>query len=148
MRMGRDNYELVFGSNLILKCGKAVELIGKGINEQIIRFREGEDGRILFNCTIKDENKITVAEIADSRAQHLREGYKADISKDTIKIVKESTGDVWLEFARIGWRKFRLNGRFFLPGYKIIATDDYLEINANRVSDAAFENCSAAIGIG
>jgi|GEM_PF-6537273 len=29
---------------------------------------------------------------------------------------------------------------------KIIETDDYLEINTNRILNCTFENCSAAIG--
>jgi hypothetical protein len=44
-------------------------------------------------------------------------------------------------------RKFKLNGIFFLPGFKIVATDDYLEINTNRIINSTFKNCSAAIGL-
>jgi len=42
MKIEAENYEVVFGSNLILECGRVVEIVGKGINKQFIRFREGE----------------------------------------------------------------------------------------------------------
>jgi len=148
MKIEAENYEVVFGSNLISECGRAIEIVGKGINKQIIRFREGEDGKILFNCTVKDKEGKTVAKVANSIVQHVMKGYEAKISNDGIKVINESTGDIWLEFAYISPRKFKLNGIFFLPGYKIIATDDYLEINTNRISNCTFKSCSAAIGLG
>lgn len=80
--------------------------------------------------------------------QHVKEGYRAEISDNGVRIVHEATGEVWLEFLCIGPRQFKLNGIFFLPGYKIVATDDYLEINTNRISNCMFANCSAAIGLG
>jgi len=76
------------------------------------------------------------------------QGYKAEITDVGLKIVHEATRDIWLEFVCIGLRKFKLNGIFFLPGYKIVANDDYLEFNTNRISNCTFANCSAAIGLG
>ena len=148
MKIEAENYEVVFGSNLISECGRVIEIIGKGINKQIIRFREGEDGKILFNCVVKDQEGKTVAKVANSIVQHVMKGYEAQITNDGIKVINESTRDIWLEFAYISSRKFKLNGIFFLPGYKIIATDDYLDINTNRISNCTFNSCSAVIGLG
>jgi len=147
MKIEAENYEVVFGSNLILECRRAVEIVGKGINKQIIRFREGEDGKILFNCTVKDQEGNTVARVANSIIQHVMQGYETQITDDGIRVIDETTGDIWLEFAYISLRKFKLNGIFLLPGYKIVATDEYLEINTNRISNCTFKSCSAAIGI-
>lgn len=147
MKIESKNYEIIFGSNLISKCGKVIELAGKGINKQIIRFREGEDGKILFDCIIKNKEGNTVARIANSLTQYIMEGYEAQIIEDGIKIINKKTGDIWLEFAYIGPRKFKLNGIFFLPGYKIVATDKYLKINTNEISNCIFSSCSAAIGL-
>jgi ligand-binding sensor domain-containing protein len=151
MKIEAENYEVVFGSNQVLKCGKVIELTGKGINKQIIRFREGEDGKIVFNCTIADQDGQTVAKIANCLVQHIKPGYRVDTSDKGIKVLNESTGEVWLEFVHIGSRKFKLNGIFFLPGFKIVATDNYLEINkinTIRMSNNTFESCSVAIGLG
>ena len=147
MKIEAENYEVVFGSNLISECGRVIEIVGKGMNKQIIRFREGEDGKILFNCTVKDQEGETVAKVANSIIQHVMKGYQAEITDDGIKIINKSTGDIWLEFSYMSPRKFKLNGIFFLPGHKIIATDNYLEINTNRISNCTFKSCSAAIGI-
>lgn len=148
MKIEAENYEVVFGSNLISECGRVIEIVSKGINKQIIRFREGENGKIMFNCTVKNQEGKTVAKVANSIIQHAMKGYEAQITDDGIKVIDESTGDIWLEFVYISPRKFKLNGIFFLPGYKIIATDDYLEINTNRISNCTFKSCSAAIGLG
>jgi len=148
MKIEAENYTVVFGSNIISKCGRVIEIVGKGINKQIIRFLEGEDGKILFNCTVKDQEGKTIAKVANSIIQHVMKGYEAQIKDNGIKVINEATGDIWLEFAYISPRMFKLNGIFYLPGYKITATDDYLEINTNRISNCIFSSCSAAIGLG
>lgn len=148
MKIEAENYEVIFGSNRILECKRVVEIVGKGINKQIIRFREGEDGRILFNCNVNDQEGRTVAKVANSIIQHVMEGYEANITNEGIKVINKITGDIWLEFVYLSPRKFKLNGIFFLPGYKIIATDDYLEINTNKISNCTFKNCSSVIGLG
>ena len=148
MKIEAENYEVIFGSNRILECKRVVEIVGKGVNKQIIRFREGEDGRILFNCNVNDQEGRTVAKVANSIIQHVMEGYEANITNEGIKVINKITGDIWLEFVYLSPRKFKLNGIFFLPGYKIIATDDYLEINTNKISNCTFKNCSSVIGLG
>ena len=148
MKVEAENYTVIFGSNQTTNCGKVIELIGRGINKQIIRFREGVDKKTLYDCTVKNQERKTVAKIANSKVQHVMKGYKTEITDAGVKIVHEATGDIWLEFVCIGPKKFKLNGIFFLPGYKIVATDDYLEINTNRISNCTFMNCSTAIGLG
>ena len=147
MKTDAENYEVLFGTNRILKCGRVVEIAEKGLNKQFARFREGEDRKILFECTVTDEKGDTVIKVANSRVQHAAPGYKAEISDTAIKVVNEATGDVWLEFASIGPRSFKLNGIFFLPGYRIIATDRGLDVNSNVLVGNTFVNCAAAIGL-
>ncbi len=147
MKIEAEKYEVIFGSNFISECPRVIKLIGKGINKQIMRFREGEDGKILFDCTVKDKKGNTVTRIANSLTQYVMKGYKTQITDDGIKVINKNTGDIWLEFAFVSPRKFKLNGIFFLPGYKIVATDEYLEINTNRISNCKFSSCSAAIGL-
>jgi hypothetical protein len=151
MKTEEEKFEVIFGSNRILNCGKVIEIIGKEIHKQFIKFKEGEDGKILFSCNITDQDGQTVARIANSLVQHITPGYRVDTSDKGIRVLHESTDAVWLEFVYIGSRSFKLNGIFFLPGFKIVATDNYLEINkinTTRMSNNTFESCSAAIGLG
>ena len=148
MKTVAKNYELLFGSNIIRNCSLAIEFVGKGINKQVIRFVEGEDGTVLFNCRVTDEEGETVAIVANSKVQHLAEGFRADITGDGIKVTGGESKDPLLDFVKIGPRKFKLNGQFFLPGYKIIATDEALLINRMMIDHNEFQNCSAAIGLG
>jgi ethanolamine utilization protein EutA (predicted chaperonin) len=148
MKTETENYELLFGSNRILKCGKVVELVGKGINKQIIRFREGEDGKVLMDCTVTNQSGSTVARVVNSRVQYVAQGYRANVIGEGIKVINVGTKEIWLEFVRTGPRTFKLNGQFFVPGYRIIATDEGLMIDTNMISRCTFESCGAAIGLG
>jgi len=148
MKTETKNYELLFGSNRILKCHRAVELVGKGINKQIIRFREGEDGKVLMDCTVTDHAGTTVAKVANSRVQHVAQGYRADVTGEGIRVINEGTREVWLEFLRTGPRSFKLNGQFFVPGHRIIASDEGLMVDGIMISRCTFESCGAAIGLG
>jgi hypothetical protein len=148
MKTETENYELLFGSNRILKCGRAVELVAKGIKKQIIRFREGEDGKVLMDCTVRDQSGGIVAIVANSRVQHVAQGYRADMTREGIRVISEGTKEVWLEFLRTGPRTFKLNGQFFVPGHRIIASDGGLMVNGNMISQCTFESCGAAIGLG
>jgi hypothetical protein len=80
--------------------------------------------------------------------RHIVPDYKAEISDEGIKVVNETTGDVWLEFVSIGPRRFKLNGIFFLSGFRIIATDRGLDVNSLVMVGNTFVNCGAAIGLG
>ena len=66
MKVEAENYMVIFGSNQITNCGKVIELVGEGINKQIIRFREGADKKILLDCTVKDQKEKTNTKIANS----------------------------------------------------------------------------------
>lgn len=147
MKKEAKHYQVVFGSNLITECPSVIKLEGKGINKQIIIFKIGRNSKILFDCKIKDEEERTVAVIANSIVQYIDPDYKADISDNGIIVKNNNTKEVWLEFVQINANKFKLNGRFFIPGYKIKATDNYLEINNNKLIRNVFKNCSAAIGL-
>ncbi len=94
MKVEAENYMVIFGSNQIMNCPKVIELKGKGINKQIIRFREGDDMKILFDCTVKDQKGKTVTKIANSILQHFMQGYKAEITDVGLKIIHEATGDI------------------------------------------------------
>lgn len=148
MKVDAEKYTVIFGSNVITDCPRVIELKGKGINKQILRFKEGQDGKILCDCTVKNQKNETIAKIANSKLQYVAEGYRADISSEIVKIVEETTNVIWLDFESIGPRRFKLNGMFFIPGYRIVATDDFLEINTNKISNCVFDSCSAAIGLG
>jgi hypothetical protein len=147
MKDEAEIFEVNFGSNTIKNCGSVLKIIGKGFNKQIIRFRVGEDGGILFNCSVKDESGITCVKVANSKIQFVRQGYKADVLANMIKVWKESTGTVLLEFVQTEPRKFKLNGIFYVPGIRIMATDASLDVNGKRIIGNTFDSCSAAIGL-
>ena len=149
MKTESENYQLLFGTNLILNCPLVVEFVGRGLNQQIIRFREGEDGVVLFNCWLNDPTGKSIVVVANSKVQHLAPGLKPYITGDGIKVTALVKGleIPVLDFVKIGPRQFKLNGQFCLPGYQIVATDDGLMVNTNLWRGNTYENCSAAIGL-
>jgi hypothetical protein len=140
------HYELVLGSNTIRNCDGIISFKGK--NQEIIRFKESKEGKILVNCTLKDEYGEIVAELQNSAIAQIKDRYKKQVWEDDIRIINEFTGDIWLEVSSIGPEKLKVNGIFFLPGFKIVATDDYLKINDSLTfSKNIFESCADILGV-
>ena len=142
------NYELIFGSNLIHNCPGVINFAGKGINKQPIVFREGEDGKILLNCHVKDKQGNTVVKLHNSNPVHVNEEYDINIEDKQILVTNKSSKDIWLDFSEIEPNVFKINGIFFLPGYEIVATDEYLRINGSYYSYCESHSSLNAFGLG
>lgn len=66
MKIDAENYMVVFGSNQITNCGKVIEIVGKGINKQIVRFKEGPTRKyyVIVRLRIKKEKQSLKLQIA------------------------------------------------------------------------------------
>jgi hypothetical protein len=148
MKTPTTNHEIVFGSNTILNCDGIISFKDKGKNQELITFKEDKEGKILVNCTLKDIYGETVVELRNGEVVKIKERYLKQAADSDIRIINEFTGDIWLEVSSLGPRKLKINGIFFFPGFKIVATDDYLKINNSiTFSSNIFENCSDIMGL-
>ncbi len=148
MKKLTTNYEVVFGSNAILNCDGIISFKDKGKNQELIKFKEGKDGKILVKCTLIDDQGEIVAELHDGELVKIKERYLKQTAGSDIRIINEFTGDVWLEVSSLGPQKLKINRIFLLPGFKMVATDDYLKINDSiTFSSNIFENCSDIMGL-
>ncbi len=148
MKSEAENCTILFGSCIIQNCRYVIEFVGKGINRQIMRFREGEDGTVLFDGKVYDATGKTVLVIANSKIQYLEEGHNAEVTPHSIIVgEKNAPLKILFELIRLQPRRFLLSGHFFLPGYEILAADNGLFINGELHFREAYINLSAAIGL-
>ena len=105
-------YNVKFGSLWAINCDGVFNLVGEGLNKQPFRFREDENGRILLNCTLLDENGDKVVVLHKSNPIYSlpnKDEYDISWSDDGkwIKVTNKNTKDVWLDFKKIAGPKQR-----------------------------------------
>ncbi len=141
-----DEYEVILGSCTIKNCGQVLMYRDKG---EILRLRDGKDLKLLIDCTVKGSDGHTLVKIANNKPVFISENLVYVNLEDGIVVKdKDSENKIYLEFRQLGPRKVKVNGIFFINGVQIIATDEFLDIGGNRLSNYNAENCGAAIGIG
>lgn len=133
MKVKSKNYEVVFGSNTILNNDGNIDLL-KGINQEPFKFKEDNNGDLVLSCTLRDQNGDTVVELSDSVLQHMNsDEYYIDLFENfdlvRIMLINKFTGCIWLDFEEMGPNKIKLNGKFYVDGQKLVATDECLTIN-------------------
>lgn len=142
-----SEYELTLGGNMIRNCGKTIVFEGKNTDHEVARLRVGDDAKVLLNCKVIDERGNTVASVHNSRVMHVAPGFEHDESETRWLIRKRDTGETYFELEYSGTKKLKLNGRFWIEGNKIVATDDGLSINDGvLIKGCTFDSCGAAIG--
>lgn len=123
-----ENYQVIFGSNTVLNSTGYIDLL-KGTTDEPFKFSRDKYGNLILNCTIRDKKGKIVVELVDSIINHIDDDYEVDDFEEYhVKIINKSTKDVWLEFQEISANKVKLNGKFYVDGHKIVATDECLLI--------------------
>lgn len=153
VKVEAKNYEVQIGTFKIINCEGTINLVGKGLNKQPFRFREGEDGKILLNCTIWDQKRDKVVVLHNSIVQHSQEGYDTQIEDKRIVVTNKATEDIWLDFEEISPNHFKINGIFYYPDIEIFITDTLLKVKTSTnygefKGKTTFSNCSNVLGIG
>jgi len=148
VKVEAKNYTVVVGSNLVMNCNGVINLVGSGLCKQPFRFREGSYGEIFLNCTILDEEGNKVLVLVNNIPKKVMDGYEIEIEENRILLRNKATGEVWLNFSKLGPRNFKLNGILHYPGIKIVATDQHLTVNGMTLSHNTFVNCENLLSIG
>lgn len=141
-----EKYELLLGGNVIKDCGTTVEFRGEGIRRELVRLRTGEDGKLLVNCKVKDENDNTIASIHNSRIMHVASEYSSRVTDTSWLVKHKKTDEVYFEMEYLAPGKVKVNGIFWIKGKKIIAADSGLLIGGMLIQGCTFDSCGAAIG--
>ncbi|MCE7698395.1 MAG: hypothetical protein K8E24_006010 [Methanobacterium paludis] len=133
--MKEKSYGVIFGSNKLDNCKGVFYAVKTDNDEEDITFREGEDGKIVLNCTMKDEEGNIVAKIENS---NVNVGKDYDLKEGNPITVKNKSGEVWLDFEEIGSNHFKLNGKFYIFGHEIVATDETLFYDRSEIGKNEF----------
>ncbi len=132
----KESYEVVFGSNKLTNCKGVFYAVKTDIDGDNITFSKSEDGKIVLNCTVKDEKGNIVAKIENSNV-NVGKGY--DLQEGNPTTVTNKNGEVWLDFEELGSNHFKLNGKFYILGHKIVATDETLFYDTAEIGKNSFE---------
>jgi len=139
-------YKVILGSNVINNCRNIVRWNGK---EQIFRFRDGKDMKLLVDCAVKDSDNHTIIQIASNKIVHIDNSIVSYEYLENGIIVKDKiSAATYLEFLRLGEREVKINGIFHVNGVKIEATDEGLDINGLKFGNCVFDNCGGLIDLG
>ena len=132
-------YEVIFGSNVLMDCEGKVYVVEGSSNEENIIFSESDDGKILLNCAVKDKKGNTVVKIENSSVINVNDRY--DLKEDNfITVTNKDTVGGFVELWRFGSNRFILNGKFYISGHEIIATDKQLKFDSSTFSNNMFKN--------
>ena len=132
----KESYEVIFGSNKLNNCKGVFYAVKTDIDEENITFSEGKDGKIVLNCTMKDEEGNIVAKIENS---NVNVGKDYDLKEGNPITVTNKNGEVWLDFEKLGSNHFKLNGKFYILGHKIVATDETLFYDTAEIGKNNFD---------
>jgi len=152
------DYNVKFGPFLAENCKGVFNLVGRGFSKQPFRFREAENGKILMNCLLFDEEGNTAVKLHNSNPIYslkTKEEYEITNEKGHIIIANKTTDEIWLDFKKIGDRDFRLYGMFYYKkcNAKVVITDEYITVNTSRrkniklTGTGKFVNCLHVVGI-
>ncbi|MGZ7117777.1 MAG: hypothetical protein ACXVHS_10090 [Methanobacterium sp.] len=146
--MGEDGkYTVKIGSNLVLNCDGCINLVGKELNKEPIRFREGDGGKIFLDCTVYNQECNVVFELVNNFPKNVMDDFEVQIENSRIVVIEKSTANYWFDFLKLGPNDFRLNGRFYYPGIEIMITDEYLIVNGHPLTFKTFTNCENVLNI-
>ena len=95
----KESYEVIFGSNKLNNCNGVFYAVKTDIDEENITFSESKDGKIVLNCTMKDEEGNIVAKIENS---NVNVGKDYDLKEGNPITVTNKNGEVWLDFEKVG----------------------------------------------
>jgi len=153
MKTETRNYSILFGSNLYHNLIYGVVLIdGESRKDQLFRIREGKDGKVFCDCTVKDAAGTTIVKIVNSKIKFLADNLTVTEDAKGHTVIDSATQEKILEYAQMGPRQWKINGIFHYPDFdmEIRADDEKTEIWSNeilRMTVSGFIAISSATGI-
>ncbi|MBZ2167025.1 hypothetical protein [Methanobacterium spitsbergense] len=155
VKVEAKNFNVDLGSNKAINCNGVINLVGKGLNKQPLRFREGDDGKILLNCTLRNKKGDPIVVLNNSNSiQNLptKDEYDTKIENKRIVVTNKTTKEILLDFKEISPNHFKITGIFYFPDIKILITDEFMEITTktNRLKTSGQKNinCLNVVNIG
>jgi hypothetical protein len=139
-----ETYKVILGSCTISNCGNVIQSRGKS---ELLRLRDGKDLKLLADCTVKNSNGNTIIKVANNKPVFISETLHYEELENGLIVKDKETGKVYLEFRQLGPREVKVNGIFFINGVQITATDEFLGVGSNRLSNCTFDNCGSALGV-
>lgn len=129
----------MLGPTTIERCKASVLVEGKGKNKQLLRIREGDDGKIEVNINVWSPNGSTLIKFYNTKPIQIAPGYSYRTNGNSQIITHDLTGIIVLQLDQLGKRFFRLYGHFVVDQAEIIAVPDTLYVK-NGTAQAWLKN--------
>src|SRR5260370_41082611 len=100
-----DAYTIVLGNTEITNCDAALVIEG----EEVFRIREEENGALMIDCDIRDQDGNRIAKIAQSSVVFTADGFRAQLPPgQPAEVIRKATGEVMAKIERLGQRRIKV----------------------------------------
>jgi len=140
-----DAYTVILGNTEITNCDAALVLEG----EEVFRIREEENGALMIDCDIRDQEGNRIAKIAQSSVVFTADGFRAQLAPgQPAEVIRKATGEVMAKIERLGQRKIKVAGSFWVDGIGVVAKRDGLFVGPTLISKNTFRGWGTPIKLG
>ena len=141
--MANDGYTIILGNNEITNCAAALVIEG----DEVFRLREDEQGELLIDCDIRNQQGERLAKIARNHVAYAAPGFEGRVQPgQPAQVVHQATGQVVAHIERLGRRRVKVNGCFCVNGAWVLATDAGIFLaNSATICNTGFEGWGTAI---
>src|SRR2546427_1816690 len=100
-----DAYTIILGNNEITNCDAALVIEG----EEVFRIREEENGALMIDCDIRDQDGTRIAQIAQNSVVFAADGFRARLAPgQPAEVIRKATGEVMAKIERLGRARSKL----------------------------------------
>ena len=140
-----DAYTIILGNTEITNCDAALVIEG----EEVFRIREEENGALMIDCDIREQDGNRIAKIARNSVVFAADGFRAQLTPgQPAEVIRRATGEVMAKIERLSQRKIKVAGSFWVDGIGVVATGDGLFVGRMRISKNTFRGWGTAIKLG
>jgi hypothetical protein len=140
-----DAYTIILGNNEITNCDAALVIKG----EEVFRIREEENDALTIDCDIRDQDGNRIAKIDRNSVVFAAVGFRAQLAPgQPAEVIRKATGEVMAKIERLGRRKIKVTGSFWVDGIEVVATGDGLFVGRTLISKNNFRGWGTAIKLG
>ena len=140
-----DAYTIVLGNTEITNCDAALVIEG----EEVFRIREEENGALMIDCDIRDQDGNRIAKIDRNSVVFAAVGFRAQLAPgQPAEVIRKATGEVMAKIERLGQRKIKVAGSFWVDGIGVVAKRDGLFVGPTLISKKPFRGWGTPIKLG
>jgi hypothetical protein len=134
-----DLYRVTFGSNTHMDSNGILKVKGK----ELLKLERGSDDQLLVTTEVRDNKGVLLGKIWRNSFAYVHPDYEDKVepkggSLRRIVLTKKSDKTTVFEADIKGRSEIEVNGVFNIGGKTLVATKEYLDTGAIRISNSTF----------